>query len=82
MSPFSRPKNSTCTRVYTVYFKFQLRDFLVFQISEIIRLSVKWTKKLGGHGTCLGDIVQIIAKMNIFCSFSRGSLGQVLHKLA
>ena len=39
-------------------------------------------KKLGGHRTCLGDIVQNIAKMNDFCSFSEGSLGQVLQKLA
>ena len=30
----------------------------------------------------LGDIVQNIAKMNIFCSFSEGSLGRVLQKLA
>ena len=32
--------------------------------------------------TCLGDFVQNIAKMNIFCSFSEGSLGRVLKKLA
>ena len=39
-------------------------------------------KKLGGHRTCLGDIVQNMAKMNIFCSFSKGNLGRVLQKLA
>ena len=39
-------------------------------------------KKLGGHHACLGDIVRIIAKMGVFCSFSDGSLGQVLQKLA
>ena len=39
-------------------------------------------KKLGGHLTWLGDIVQNIAKMNTFCSFSEGSLGRVLQKLA
>ena len=32
-------------------------------------------KKLGGHSTCLGDIVQNIAKMNIYCSFSEGAWG-------
>ena len=39
-------------------------------------------KKLGDHHACLGDIVQNIAKMGIFCSFSEGSLEQVLQKLA
>ena len=39
-------------------------------------------KKLGGHQACLGDIVQNISKMGIFCSFSEWSLGQVLPKLA
>ena len=36
-------------------------------------------KKLWGHCACLGDIMQ---NMGIFCSFSEGSLGQVLQKLA
>ena len=35
-------------------------------------------KKLGGHHVCLGDIMQNIAKISVFCSFSEGSLGQVL----
>ena len=39
-------------------------------------------KKLGGHHACLGDIVRNISKMGVFCSFSEGSLGQVLQKLA
>ena len=39
-------------------------------------------KKLGGHHACLEDIVQNIAKMGVFCSFSEGSLGRVLQKLA
>ena len=39
-------------------------------------------KKLGGHHTCLGDIVRNISKMGIFCSFSEGSLGRILQKLA
>ena len=39
-------------------------------------------KKLWGHRACLGDIVQNIAKMGIFGSFSEGSLGRVLQKLA
>ena len=39
-------------------------------------------KKLGGHQACLGDIVRSIAKMGVFCSFSEGSLGRVLQKLA
>ena len=39
-------------------------------------------KKLGGHYTCLGDIVRNIAKMGVFCSFYEGSLGRVLEKLA
>ena len=39
-------------------------------------------KKLGGHHTCLGDVMQNIAKIGIFCSFSKGSLGRVLQKLA
>ena len=39
-------------------------------------------KKLGGQHACLGDIVQYISKMGIFCSFSEGSLGRVLQKLA
>ena len=29
----------------------------------------------------LGDIVENIAKMNIFCSFSEGSLGRVFTKV-
>ena len=33
-------------------------------------------KKLGGHHTCLGNIVRNISKMGIFCSFSEGSLGE------
>ena len=37
-------------------------------------------KKLWGHCTCLGVIMQNIAKMGVFCS--EGSLGQVLQKLA
>ena len=43
---------------------------------------MKWAKKLGGHRVCLGDNVQNIAKMGVFCSFSEESLGQVLQKLA
>ena len=39
-------------------------------------------KKLRGHRACLGDIMQNIAKMGILCSFSKGSLGRVLQKLA
>ena len=38
-------------------------------------------RKLGGHRACLGDIVQNIAKMGVFCSFSEGNLGRVLPKL-
>ena len=32
-------------------------------------------KKLWGHRACLRDIMQNIAKMVVFCSFSEGSLG-------
>ena len=39
-------------------------------------------KKLGGHHACLGDIVRNISKIGVFCSFSEGSLGRVLQKLA
>ena len=39
-------------------------------------------KRLGGHHACLGDIVRNISKMGAFCSFSEGSLGRVLQKLA
>ena len=39
-------------------------------------------KKIGGHHACLGDIVRNISKMGVFCSFSEGSLGRVLQKLA
>ena len=38
-------------------------------------------KKLGGHRPCLGDVVQNIAKMGVFCSFSNGNLARVLQKL-
>ena len=38
-------------------------------------------KTLWGHHAYLGDIMQNIAKMGIFCSFSEGSLGRVLQKL-
>ena len=38
-------------------------------------------KKLGGHRACLGDIVQSIAKMGVFCSFSEGGLERVFQKL-
>ena len=39
-------------------------------------------KKLRGHHACLGDIVRNISKMGVLCSFSEGSLGRVLQKLA
>ena len=39
-------------------------------------------KKLGGHNAWLGDIVRNISKMCVFGSFSEGSLGRVLQKLA
>ena len=39
-------------------------------------------KKIGGHHAFLGDIVRNISKMGVFCSFSEGSLGRVLQKLA
>ena len=39
-------------------------------------------KKLWSHRACLGDIMQNIAKMDVFCSFSEGSLGRVLQRLA
>ena len=39
-------------------------------------------KKLGGHHACLGDIARSISKMVDFCSFSKGSLGRLLQKLA
>ena len=32
------------------------------------------------HRACLGDIVQNIAEMGIFCSFYEGGLGLVLQK--
>ena len=32
-------------------------------------------KELWGNRTCLGDIMQNIAKMGVFCLFSEGSLG-------
>ena len=35
-----------------------------------------------GHRVCLGDIVQNIAKMGVFCSFSEGSPGRVFRTLA
>ena len=38
-------------------------------------------KKSGGHRACLGDI-RNMSKMGVFCSFSEGSLGRVLQKLA
>ena len=38
-------------------------------------------KKLGGRQACLGDIVQNISKMGVFCSFSEGSLGRVFTKV-
>ena len=40
------------------------------------------SKKIWGHHAFLGDIVQNIAKIGVFCSFSEGSLEQVLQKLA
>ena len=39
-------------------------------------------KNVGGRHACLGDIVRNISKMGVFCSFSEGSLGQVVQKLA
>ena len=33
-------------------------------------------KKLGGHHACLGDSVQNISKMGIFCLFSEGAWGE------
>ena len=33
-------------------------------------------KKIRGHCTCLRDIVQNIAKMNIFAHFLRGTWGE------
>ena len=39
-------------------------------------------KQLGGYHACLGDIVRNISKMGDFCSFSEGSLGMLLQKLA
>ena len=39
-------------------------------------------EKNRGHHACLGDIVRNISKMGVFCSFSEGSLGRVLQKLA
>ena len=38
--------------------------------------------KIEGHSASSGDIMQNIAKMGVFCSFSEGSLGRVLQKLA
>ena len=39
-------------------------------------MSMKWAKKLGGHRACLGEIVQNIAKMNVFAHFPRGAWGE------
>ena len=33
-------------------------------------------KKLGGHGTCLGDFVQNIAKFGVFLLIFRGTWGK------
>ena len=33
-------------------------------------------KTLGDRRACLGDIVQNISKLGVFCSFSEGSLGE------
>ena len=39
-------------------------------------------KIVGGHRASLGGILQNITKMGVFCSFSEGSLGRLLQKLA
>ena len=39
-------------------------------------------KNVGGRHACLGDIVRNISKMGVFCSFSEGSQGRVVQKLA
>ena len=39
-------------------------------------------EKIWGYHACLGDIMQNIATMCVFCSFSEVSLGRVLQKLA
>ena len=60
-----------------------LFNFIVISNTQDFLLSsehgVVWS---WGHHACLGDIMQNIAKMGIFCSFSEGSLGRVLQKLA
>ena len=38
-------------------------------------------KKMWSHHACLGDIMQNIAKMGVFCSFSEESRGRVLQTL-
>ena len=64
-----------------------LFNFIVFSNTQIflnMELYVhnsNWKKKLGGHNACLEDIMQHIAKMGVFCSFSKGRLERVLQKL-
>ena len=51
-----------------------IKAFTIIFIFKYLRsLNCQSTIKLGGHRTCLGDIVQNIAKMNIFAHFPRGA---------
>ena len=81
---------------YQIYINNQLMpilfNFIIFSNTQnfllFSELGVVWSylklveKKLWGHRAYLGDIMQNIAKMGVFCSFSEGSLGRVLQKLA
>ena len=59
------------------------QNFLYFSEHGVVWSSLKLVeKKLGGHHACLGDIVRNISKMGVLGSFSEGSLGRVLQKLA
>ena len=50
---------------------------LYILLRKSMRRNCNW-----GHHACLEDIVRNISKMDDFCSYSEGSLGRVLQKLA
>ena len=52
------------------------QNFLYFSEHEVVWSYFKLVEKIGGHHACLGDIVQNISKMGVFCSFLRGAWGE------
>ena len=70
-------KQSIYANAFQFYRTFLHSEFSTFFWTQsCMVITQNGRNKLWGHHACLGDIMQNMAKMGIFCSFPRGAWGE------